>query len=417
MQLLAVALITSLVFTTSLLKAQSKKDYLEDHRYDLLSDDFNFPEQDFTIVGFGAVHGSADTYKAELILLRSLISRGLLAYYIPETNYSQAHFFNKFLQNGDTALLKELSAWFQTIVVQEGTIETYQHWQNIKKLNDKVPVANKIEVVGLDIIEEYKFPILHILELTESSTGSWPVLEKLEEIASTDTTSYRVSSNSYSYKILKRFVEDYRVRRAKYQKFIQDTIVFNHLIKNIEYTFLESFERDEVIFNNYADLSKTYNFERKRQFAKYGFNHLLKSLERDTPSFFARLVDSIYAHHEVVTVMGYLTNSEVLWDKIYDEEGNYQTYTIEQGYGIGDYWKEYFRGIKYLKRAKLSDITLFRLNATNSPYDQGTDLVKVNSLFKRAHNRSLHDKSTTDFIDYAVLISNSKAQTPIEEMR
>ena len=80
--------------------------------------------------------------------------------------------------------------------------------------------------------------------------------------------------------------------------------------------------------------------------------------------------------------MGYLTKSEVLWDKIYDENGDYKTYTTEKGFGIGDYWKEYFKGIKELKKTKVSDITLFKLNSENSPYQNGADLIEIKLFFK-----------------------------------
>ena len=115
--------------------------------------------------------------------------------------------------------------------------------------------------------------------------------------------------------------------------------------------------------------------------------------------------------------MGYLTKSEVLWDKIYDKQGNYESYTIEKGYGIGDYWKEYFRGIKKLKKTKLSDITLFKLSNNHSPYNIGTDLKEVKLFLKKSNGKILKGKATTDFIDYAILISNSKRQVPIEEMK
>jgi len=134
--------------------------------------------------------------------------------------------------------------------------------------------------------------------------------------------------------------------------------------------------------------------------------------------FFTRLIEqNIYERNNVITVIGYLTKSEVLWDKTYDKQGNYQSFTTEKGYGIGDYWKEYFKGIKNLKRTKLSDITLFRLNNEKSPYNNGTDLKEIKLFLKKSNGKVLKGKATTDFIDYAVLISNSKNQVPIEEMK
>jgi hypothetical protein len=108
----------------------------------------------------------------------------------------------------------------------------------------------------------------------------------------------------------------------------------------------------------------------------------------------------------------------VLWDIIRDEKGSYKSYTTEGGYGIGDYEKEYFRGIENLKSSKNSDITLFRLNKSNTPYNDGIpDLMEIIMIDKESNGIGVKGKSTTDFLDYAILISNSKASIPIQEMK
>ena len=107
----------------------------------------------------------------------------------------------------------------------------------------------------------------------------------------------------------------------------------------------------------------------------------------------------------------------MLWDKKFDKHGNYTSYTTKAGYGIGDYWKEYFKGIKNLKKTKRSDLTMFKLNQDDSPYSKGTDLVEVKMFLKDYNTTKLKGKNTLQFIDYAILISNSKEQIPIEEMK
>jgi hypothetical protein len=115
--------------------------------------------------------------------------------------------------------------------------------------------------------------------------------------------------------------------------------------------------------------------------------------------------------------MGYLTKSSVLWDKKYDPEGIYSKFTIKKGYGISDYWREYFKGIENLKETTISELTLYKLNSENSPFNEGTDLIEIKMFLKDYNSTSLKGKRTTDFIDYAILISNSLHQIPIEELR
>lgn len=394
--------------------SQNKKDYLKQNRFDVEKTEFKFPQTDFNIIGFGAYHGSAKTYDAELSLIKSLKNQTALDYYVPETNFSQAFFFQQYLETGNEKLLKELVLAFQTIVSQEGTIETFEHWKNLRLLN-QLYKSNPIKVIGFDVINEYKFPIKHILYLTEN-IQNWELKEELKTKLSEKDFDMGIR-NKETIQLLKNFITDYNTNKNLYIHQIKDTVIFHHIVKNITHNFDEKREREKIIFENYVYLKDIYNLGTKKQFAKYGFFHLEKEREQNYPSFFTRLIEqNIYEQEKVITIIGYLTKSEVLWDKIYDKQGIYQRYTTEKGYGIGDYWKEYFKGIKNLKKTKLSDITLFKLNTQNSPYNNGTDLIEVKLFLKKSNGKGLRGKATTDFIDYAILISNSKNQVPIEEI-
>lgn len=403
-----------LLFITLPALSQNKKDYLRQNRFDMEQSDFNFPETNFNILGFGAYHGSAKTYDAEFSLIQSLKKQNELDYYIPETNFSQAFFFQRYLDTGDEMLLKELVKAFQTIVNQEGTIETFAHWQKLLVLNQSYK-ENPIKIIGFDMINEYHFPIKHLVYLTENSSN-WALREELKKTLSTKDTDFSIGNKDLS-ELLKNFINEYENHKNIYVNQISDTLSFHHILKNIAYTFEEKRDREQLIFENYLFLKDVYHLETKKQFAKYGFFHIEKEREQDYPSFFTRLIEQkVYDRDKVITIIGYLTNSEVLWDTMYDEDGNYQSYSVEKGYGIGDYWKEYFKGIRKLKQTKLSDLTLFKLNNVNSPYHTGTDLIEVKLFLKRSNGKALKGKATTDFIDYALLISNSKNQTPIEAM-
>ena len=111
-----------IIFISINLFAQDKKAYLKENRFDMLASDFRFSETNFEIIGFGAYHGSAKTYEVEKLIINDLKRQGVLDYYFPETNFSQAFYFQKYLENGDEMFLKDLVFAFQSIVNQEGTI-------------------------------------------------------------------------------------------------------------------------------------------------------------------------------------------------------------------------------------------------------------------------------------------------------
>ena len=415
-----------LLFTFLSLSAytQNKLEYLKNNRIDLSSSEFNFPDKEFNIIGFGGYHGSSKIEDVEIELLTSLSKNKSIKYYLPETDYSIAHFFNQYLKTGDTILLKDLVTVYGIRVPQERTIEVYEKWKKLKKLNDKLPKKEKLNVVGIDIQVNYKYVSKHILEVVKESKSEPKAIQAIREMVTIDTTSYDLGDLSYAYKVLKSFVTDYENNRSLYEKNIIKKSNFKHIIKNLNISFDFSNQyrdRDNVMYENYLSLDAIHNFKTQPQFLRMGFSHIEKSREGQDgyPYFFTRLIENkIYDKNKVISIIGYYTDSKVVWDELYDDQGNYKGYTVEAGFGIGDYQKEYFRGIQNLKDAKLSDRTLFKLNKTNSPYLLNEpDLIEVIMEDEKSNGDAVKGMSPLDFLDYAILISNSKESTPIFEMK
>ncbi|WOK08643.1 hypothetical protein RT717_08335 [Imperialibacter roseus] len=410
----------ALVITLNL-SAQSKKEHLQENRYDLLTNEFNFPQADFKIIGFGAYHGSVKTETTEMALLQSLTKTGSISYYLPETDFAIAHYFNSYLSSGDTALLKDLVTHYGVRVPQDKTVETYSKWTALKQLNDQLPAEHKLTVVGIDLLVTYKYTCKLLVEVIDRQVVESPALDRVADMLAADTTDYSPYYDSDSKAILRAFVAAYEAAPDDFSKGINDPFIFDHLIRNLKVTFeVFSSKRGETIYDNYVGLSDLYDFKNKPQFARFGFFHLEKDREgeKGNASFFTMLIENgIYAREEVISIIGYLTKSRVLWEVEYDDKG-YKTHITEGGFGIGDYRKEYFLGIKNLKKTRISDITLFKLNGQGTPYANGIpDLIEVVMKDEASNGDDVKGKSTTAFIDYAVLISNSKASTPIEKMK
>lgn len=400
--------------------SQSKTDYLEQNRFDLTASEFEFPQTDFNIIGFGAYHGSSKTETTEFYLLKSLTGSGAIKYYLPETDFSLAHFFNAYLETGDTLLLKDLVVHYGVRVPQEQSIETYEKWKSLKELHDHLPESDRLSIVGIDLMVTYKYTAKHLLEILDLGNIQHESLQKIVDMVKMDTTDFSPYYHSYSKKVLKNFVEAYKETPQVFEAGIGDKFAFEHIVDNLGRTFTDpdfSTDREAIIFNNYLHLGSRYDFENKPQFLRFGFFHLEKQREGGSPSFFTRLIENqVYPRDKVLSIIGYLTASRVLWDIVYDQEGNYKSYTTEGGFGIGDYEQEYFLGIDQLKKTKLSDFTLFRLNQNNTPYADGVpDLMEIVMENEKSNGEEVRGKSTTEFLDYAVLISNSPASVPIQE--
>lgn len=397
--------------------SQSKDAYLKNNRFDLLKSNFEFPQKDFKIIGFGAYHGSQETENVENILLEKLIQNKKIKYYLPETDFGIAYYFNQYLKSGDTILLKDLVKHYGNRVPQEKTIETYNKWKKIKKINDNQFPINRIEVVGVDMIVTYKYTSKLLIDFFQAEKGKYKSYDTLVEMVKIDTTDYSPNYDSYSKSVLKNFLTEYENNKTYFQSISKNLKITDNLIENINLTFKKR-EREKTIYENYLHLSQIYDFKSNLQFVRMGFFHIEKDRENNNPSFFTRLIENnIYKKEDVISIAGFLTKSRVLWDLKHDPKKNYIGYTTEGGYGIGDYWKEYFKGIKKLKRNKLSNLTLYQLNNENSPYKKNqTDLMEIRMFLKKSNKSDLKGKTTTDYFDYALLISNSKASKPIEEL-
>ena len=68
-----------------------------------------------------------------------------------------------------------------------------------------------------------------------------------------------------------------------------------------------------------------------------------------------------------------------------------------------------------MKKQQLSDLTLFRLNQPNTPYSNGVpDLMHIRMLLAKTNRKKTAGHSTTEYVDYALLISDSKANEPLD---
>lgn len=403
--------ISSVLLSYTSYSQGNKQKYLKNNS-SVLDASYTFTQKDINVFAFGAYHGSSKTEDAEIFLIKSLLKSNNLNYYFPETDASIAYYFNAYLFSGDEELLKKLIETYGTRVPHERTVEVFNKWKKLKAINDALPEDRKIKVLGADPIVTYQYTYTHLLSMI-TDRSNWAAARALYNTVEKDTTDFSPYYDSYSKGELKSFVADYETNAAQYQSLITDKAMFGHLIATLKVSFGD-YKREEEIFNNYQKLSKMYNLKDKVQFFRYGFGHLLKAKAGRHESFLYLLSQNgVYPKQKIVSVIGYLTDSEVIWKDNYDYNGVYVSSENKGGDGIGDSPDEYFKGIDHLKKTKISDLTIFRLNAKGSPYFQkGSDLIEV--IETEARKKTDYSKNaTTDFLDYAVLISNSPASKSI----
>lgn len=407
---------TLLVFCLALTVATANsttKEYLKENRQDLLENtELNGFES--KLIGFGALHGSAKTEEAELILLKELADNQNLKFYFPETDFSTAYYFQKYIASGDKELLKDLIISYGKRVPQECSVEMFKKWESLHTLfKDK-----DVKIIGIDEIANYKFTVKHLLTLIDS-TANLTYINSLKDAVKKDI-NWSAYFNSIGKRLIGEFLSDYKDKPNLYREHvnIKDAPVFIHITNNLKATF--STDREHRMFDNYLKLNKIYHFRDATQFFRLGIFHIMKSPMNSSPTLFSKFIkERVYSPSNIISIQGFLTKSKVLWNIKYDKFGLYNGYEVKKGFGISDYWLEYFKGIGKLKRARLSDLTLFNLNGEDSVYSSEVaqkDLILIKKLWGRSPWQPLKDKSTLDYIDYALLIRNSEASKPIQEL-
>lgn len=403
-------LIASVYSLSTFCQSKNHNDYLVLNRKDL-TQSFHLEFENKKIIGFGALHGSAKTEETEILLIQDLVQNPNFKFYFPETDFSTANHFQKYIDTGDEELLKDLIYQYRIMVPQEGSIEMFNKWKSIRPIFKR----HNIKVVGIDWIGSYKYTTKELVELTQNT--NWAYTDSLQQRLNNPETEWGFY-NKYTRAFYQRVYESYLTEKKNIEKSVSDLFHFNHLMSVIKKSVIDK-KREPTMYSNYEELNQRFHFDSSIQLFRFGVFHIMKNRINDYPPLFTRFIEGkLFKADQVCSIQGFLTKSEVLWDLKYDKSYNYTGFTTKKGFGISDYWKEYYKGIKYLKKNKLSDITLFNLAQANSPYRKVNDfhLIETKMLFENPNWNPMKDKSTLDYIDFAILISNSKANTPIQEL-
>ncbi|WP_427875308.1 hypothetical protein [Flavobacterium sp. MMS24-S5] len=168
--------------------------------------------------------------------------------------------------------------------------------------------------------------------------------------------------------------------------------------------------RDEAMVVNFENSIKKRHLENEKFYGLFGYFHTLqKKTESGRATFAAGLKDSGV---KVTSLVSYTIDSEMYLPK------NPQFPTPENekvDWLNADSQLMLVKGINDLKELnKPEAITLFKLNAKNSPYLKSQNLITVKSRVFGENIVPLEDASVTDYFQYVFLLRNSTALTKLK---
>lgn len=402
-------------------------EYLNRNKVCLDKEEFQFNTDFYSndVFFFGFIHGSATPQELDFRLLKHLHEHGI-RYYAPEVDPSLAFFLNKYLKSGDNELLRFISFHYRQHVPQDASLQFEEKWKKIYQFNKQLPDDEKITILGFDYPRLKELVLTHLAFLTDDAVSD-PLADSLKQYRNYDFNEYYVrsgkpyilSGKEPDYFFPSAKTEMYNRIKTEYQDdpkkilslFGSDSVMVNKLLAQPT-----TREREAIIFHNFREECEPLLGNGGKIYCNYGYTHVFQEKINGYDYFAKRVKDSGV---KTVSVLGLLQNSNCLKhiQNKKTEKRKIKGYTFQMmeysGYKTskrddGDSFFERVEGMKELRKAAGHDqVVLFNLTAAGSPFRKELCFAKMKRGGK--YWRVEKDAVTTDYIQYVILISGSKA--------
>ena len=349
---------------------------------------------------YGEFHGIKETTKIDFELIKYFNKKAGMKIHLAEIDFSQAYFLNEYLKNGDEKLIDYvLNSWI--IYHGHNNLDYKNKWIQIRKLNGINPEDSQIKVYGIDKIQNLEVTQNHLKILLSkiNLTSAFPKDENLFLEWAKDKLPKLISSiNLNSTNI--NYATD-----------------IEHIRKNI--VDYKTTDRENIMFLNFNDLYKRYDFKGQKIYGYFGEAHVLQK-EMINKKDFGALVENL---NSPVKDKTYTIISRYL-DSYMDAPSKYLPFFlrsnkehIKTGVSCDNPFTLYHFGISDLKNVTSQNTnTFFDINKSTSPYKNSLRLIKSTGLLSLFSGMKITDKntSTTDYAQGIILIRNSDWAEPLK---
>ena len=395
--------------------------YLEANQMPLSLDNEHSPSEEHRIFLFGAIHGTQLTQEADLILLKKHVESNRVRIYLSEIDGCLAFFLNTYLETGNPKVLREVVDLYKDFVPQDASVEFLQKWEAIYDWNAKRPKSQRIKVMGAEPLLSEKLALRMLRALNKKAVRSNQLIRSILKVNQVpEDTTFILTGNEIETvytPLVRNLLRDWNADPQQYRGlFGSEYWQFALLMKNIERNLNPNdWEgREAEIFENLLFLDQLVDLKKLGVYGHYGFTHLLQAPVNDFLPLAGLLNEHSRFQGVVYSYLGLLSNCEVLWERKYDKAGQYIGFKVTS-WQDGDNLFEKQAGLRYLRKiAATQPLTLFELDQPDSPFNK--ELWFVNASRGKRLWRVEANRSTLDYIQAVVLVQNSPANTPIEEM-
>ncbi len=347
----------------------------------------------------GEVHGIKANSGLHMKFLKYFKKKANFKYYLSEYSYSNAHFLNKFLETGDTQILKEIFKELKGSYTWNK--DSYKFWIDLYEYNNSLPENSRIQIIGVDIelqpITAYRY-LVDVLPIEKPPSD---IKKTIDNIVNTfnklDGTGFGLI-----YENVKDLNKDIDSKEKIYREYLGDNYFgFKMVIINLlNYEKASKNKRNQVDWNNTRDKMIYENFElierrlpKGKYFGQWGVNHGFQSKEKDINWFATLLNDKKSKFKDRILSIAFNYDNSKQMGKFRDQQ-----YIINQL----DFTFPY---MKVSNDAIGGDLNIYKLNGKNSPFS--------NIPMYYTFNQKPLEDSMLKFIQYIVYIVDSGPTEPL----
>ena len=330
-------------------------------------------------------HGVASNAQMKLFFLKVVHNQTDTLCYFPELSFAACRLLNQYLELGDETLLQ--SVYDNYNGTYEYTKENFAFWQQLRSYTQGLTGKKKVIVVGCDLEHQSVTALRYIRQVLGTNTPPAAIADAVNALKTKNVLNYR---SDVDFAWLQQQTNAVATNRAVFQQFLGDKLFdLEHTLANIRVARdwanqSEPAMREIQLWENFKKLYP--RMPKGKWFGQWGAFH---TLQRGTHSSFANFVKI----RTESPVFGKVLTIQTLY-----ESGTYRDPFTVNPVAFTNLAKE-----NPLSNLATTDFTLFRLNNTNSPFQQ--------QLLWWGTDEPLNDGVTLNYFQYIFLVKNPSAMT------
>ncbi|GAA0863178.1 hypothetical protein [Paraclostridium tenue] len=318
-----------------------------------------------------------------------------LNYCLDEIPYTSAYFINKYLETGNENILKRVFKNSKDTAFCNK--DDYRSYKQLYEFNQTLPKDKRIKILGPDIEHNPKTSLDYIINIIKNKDlCTTPLKELIINLKNHENSSVdKVNLKTCAEKLLKDITKNEDIYKDIFKEEFEN---FSYVLNNIQQMCISYLQphkswnivRDNYIYENFKYLDSKIN--NAKYFGQWGGFHILQEtfydeFNKNKIDFFASLLNKDKKYKGKILSIHYGYQNSGVVDKITSSQIDlilFDDYINSQ-----------------------DDAILFKLNNKFAPFSS-------NFIWPFEHKfKAKKDQYTSDYIQYLLMIKDSKVSKPL----